>query len=104
MKAELDEAVKALGFEHTILVKPGLIVGTREDSRPPELVMRKVAGFMGAISCGWLKDPWAQDADVIGRAAVAAGLKALEGGHEVPKVWEVGQSEIIKLGRTEWRA
>jgi len=37
MKAELDEAVKALAFEHTVLVKPGLIVGTREDSRPPEV-------------------------------------------------------------------
>lgn len=37
MKAELDEAVKALGFEHTVLVKPGLIVGSREDSRPPEV-------------------------------------------------------------------
>lgn len=38
-----------------------------------------------------------QDKDVIARAAVRAGLKALEG--EGPKVWEVGQSEIITLGR-----
>lgn len=37
MKAELDEAVKALDFEHTVLVKPGLIGGSREDSRPPEV-------------------------------------------------------------------
>jgi hypothetical protein len=43
-----------------------------------------------------------QDSDVIARAAVSAGLKALEG--DAPKVWEVGQSEIVKLGRTEWKA
>jgi hypothetical protein len=30
---------------------------------------------------------------------VSAGLKALEGG---PKVWEVSQRDIVRLGRTEW--
>lgn len=102
MKAELEEAVTELGFEHTIILKPGLIVGTREDSRPPEAVFRGIAKFMGAISGGYLKDWWAQDAEVIGRAAVSAGLKALEGG--APKVWDIAQSEIVKLGRTEWKA
>jgi len=102
MKAELEEAVTELGFEHTIILKPGLIVGTREDSRPPEAVFRGIAKFMGAISGGYLKDWWAQDAEVIGRAAVSAGLKALEGG--APKVWHIVQSEIVKLGRTEWKA
>lgn len=102
MKAELEEAVTELGFEHTIILKPGLIVGTREDSRPPEAVFRGIAKFMGAISGGYLKDWWAQDAEVIGRAAVSAGLKALEGG--APKVWDIAQPEIVKLGRTEWKA
>jgi hypothetical protein len=102
MKAELEEAVTELEFEHTIILKPGLIVGTREDSRPPEAVFRFVAKCMGAISGGYLKDWWAQDAEVIGRAAVSAGLKALEGG--APKVWDIPQSEVVKLGRTEWKA
>jgi hypothetical protein len=47
-----------------------------------------------------LKDGWAQDADVIARAAVNAGLKALAG--DVPpgseKVWVLGGSDIIKYG------
>lgn len=102
MKAELEEAVTELGFEHTIILKPGLIVGTREVSRPSEAVFRGVAKFLGAISGGHLKDWWAQDAEVIARAAVSAGLKALEGG--APKVWDVAQSEIVKLGRTEWKS
>jgi uncharacterized protein YbjT (DUF2867 family) len=100
MKGELEASVKALEFEHTVILRPGLIVGNREESRPAEFAVRKVAGFMGMLGNGF-KDFWAQDSDVIAKAAVSAGLKALEGG---PKVWEVGQSEIVKLGRTEWKA
>jgi uncharacterized protein YbjT (DUF2867 family) len=100
MKGELEESVKALGFEHIIILRPGLIVGTREESRPAEMVFRKVAGFAGHLG---LKDFWAQDSDVIARAAVSAGLKALEE-KNVPKVWEIGQGEIVKLGRTDWKA
>lgn len=102
MKGELEDAVKSLGFEHTVIVRPGLIVGDREEFRGPELVVRKIAGAMGALS-NMLKDPWAQDADVIAKAAVAAGNKALAG-DSPSAVWEVGQSEIIKLGRAEWKA
>jgi len=102
MKAELDEAVKALEFEHTVLVKPGLIVGSREDSRPPEFAVRTIAKIFGAISTTYLKDPWSQDADVIAKAAISAGFKCLEG--KAPsKVWEVSQKDIITLGRTEWK-
>jgi len=101
MKGDLEESVKGLGFEHTVIVKPGLIVGSREDSRPPEAIFRGIAKFTGAISGGWLKDGWAQDAEVIARAAVSAGLKALEG--DAPKVWEIAQADIIRMGRTEWK-
>ncbi|RAL67119.1 hypothetical protein DID88_007898 [Monilinia fructigena] len=119
MKGELEDSVKALalGNENTnetqntglnqviIILRPGLIVGTRSDSRPPEFVMRKVAGLAGWINPG-LKDFWAQDAEVIGRAAVNAGLRALEGKdgeNVVPRVWELGMADIVRLGRTEWK-
>lgn len=101
MKGELEEAVKALDFEHTVILRPGLIVGAREGSRATEGVFQGVASFMGKFSTG-LKDVWAQDADVIGKAAISAGLKALDGG-DVSKVWIVGQSDIVRLGRTEWK-
>lgn len=102
MKGELEESVKKLGFEHTVILRPGLIVGGREESRPAEAVARTIAGFAGMLGHG-LKDSWAQDADVIARAAVASGLQALEGKVE-EKVWMVGQSEIVRLGRTDWKA
>lgn len=101
MKGELEDSVKELGFEHTIILRPGLLVGNRSDSRFTEAVFRKVATAMGSVA-NVLKDVWAQDADVVAQAAVSAGLQALEGGK--PKVWEIGQAEIIKLGRTEWKA
>jgi len=103
MKGELEEGVKALGFEHTVILRPGLIVGDRNESRPAEWVVRKIAGGAGMLG-RWAVDFWAQDKDVIAKAAVSAGLQALEGGEKVPKVWELGQADIVKLGRTEWKA
>jgi len=102
MKGELEESVKALNFDHTIIVRPGLIVGTREGSRPAEALFRGIAGFAGKFG-NVFKDPWAQDADVIAKAAINASLKALDE-KDVPKLWEIGQAEVVKLGRTEWKA
>ena len=101
MKAELEEAVKELGFTHTVIMKPGLLVGERKDSRPPEAVFRYVALGMRKLGGLALTDWWAQDVDVIGKAAVSAGL-ACAGGKREKGVWVVEQSEIIKLGRKEW--
>jgi uncharacterized protein YbjT (DUF2867 family) len=103
MKGDLEEAVKALDFEHTIIVRPGLIVGDRKESRLAEGVVRNVAKLAGAISGNKLKDFWAQDADVIAEAAVRAGLDAVEG-KATEKVRVVTQADIIRLGRTEWKA
>ncbi|TVY48933.1 Protein fmp52, mitochondrial [Lachnellula occidentalis] len=93
MKGELEEAVKELGFEHTVL--------TGEPAA--EFVVRKIAGCMSLLG-HWAVDFWAQDCNVIAKAAVSAGLKALEDGESVPKVWVLEQSEIVRLGRTEWKA
>ncbi|KAL4813572.1 protein fmp52, mitochondrial [Aspergillus spinulosporus] len=100
MKGEIEEGVKALGFERTVILRPGLIAGQREESRPAEAVARFFAGALGKVHSS-LKDGWAQEADVIGKAAVNAGLKALNG--EVPagseKVWYLYGSDIIRHGK-----
>ncbi|RDW73604.1 hypothetical protein BP5796_07046 [Coleophoma crateriformis] len=101
LKSELEVAVKALNFDHTVIVKPGLIVGHRTESRPIEAIFRTTAYVLGAISGGLLKNGWAQDADVIARAAVKAGLKTLDAKILASKVWEVEQKEIISLGKVE---
>jgi hypothetical protein len=101
MKGELEEAVKQLDFEHTIILRPGLIVGQREDSRPPEFALRKIATWAGMVSESYLKNFWAQDADVIAKAAISAALQCHEGKVQ-QKVWTLGQGDIIRLGKTEW--
>lgn len=100
MKGELEEAVQALGFRHTVIVRPGLIVGEREDTRVAEGVVRRLAGWAGALGSA-AKDFWAQDADVIGRAAVNAGMTCVEGEREGGKegVWFLEQADIIRLGK-----
>lgn len=103
MKGELEDAVKALDFDHVVIVHPGLIGGERaaHDSRPPEYAVRKLAAVMGSISKK-LTDFWAQDADVIAKAAVRAGLDCIEG-VEKEKIRVLSQSDIVRLGRTEWK-
>ncbi|KAK5129744.1 hypothetical protein LTR08_002920 [Meristemomyces frigidus] len=101
MKGQLEDAVKALNFDHTVLVRPGLLVGERTESATAEYVLRRLAGLMGSLS-NRLKDPWAQDADVVAKAAVQAGLDCVEG-REKEKVRVLGMSDIVRLGRTEWK-
>jgi uncharacterized protein YbjT (DUF2867 family) len=101
MKGETEDAVRALGFAHTVILRPGLIVGTRSESRPAEAVFRGIAKALGKVS-NVLKDSWAQDAEVIARAAVRAGLDCVEGRRE-EGVWVLEQGDIIRLGRTEWK-
>lgn len=102
MKGQLEEAVKALEFESTVIVRPGLIVGDRQESRPAEGVFRKIASGLGSVS-PLLKNFWAQDADVIAKAAVSAGLQGLEGeGKKGVTVLE--QADIVRLGKTEWKS
>ena len=100
MKGQIEEDVIALGFERTVILRPGLISGTREESRPLEAAARYLAGFAGKLHSS-LKDSWAQDAEVIGKAAVNAGVRALEG--NVPegseKVWILHGNEILQVGK-----
>lgn len=43
LKGEIEEDVKALDFDHTVILRPGLISGKREESRPAEAVVRQVS-------------------------------------------------------------
>jgi uncharacterized protein YbjT (DUF2867 family) len=102
MEGELDEAVQQIVFEYVIILRAGLLVGTREDSRFGEFMGRSMATFLGKISGGLLKDPWAQDADVVARAAVSALLDVMNKRNN-EKVIVLNQQDVIRLGRTEWK-
>jgi hypothetical protein len=96
MKGELDDRVKALGFKYTLLLKPGLLLGQRSESRFSEGILQSVAGVLGKIHKG-LVNGWTTDAEAVGRAAVEAGMLCVNGERE-EGVWEVGQADILRLG------
>ena len=97
MKGQLEDDVKALGFKHTVIVRPGLILGGRTDSRPAEFAIQNVAKLFRSVTPK-LTDFWAQDATTIARAAINAGVQCVEGKKE-EGVWVLGQAEINALGK-----
>ena len=103
MKGELEDEVKKLDFPYTVIIKPGLLLGSREDTRPGEAIGRAIASGLKKLSNGWLTNSFAQDAEVVAQAAVNAGMQCLEGKRK-EKLWIINQSDIIKLGQTEWKS
>lgn len=99
MKGKLEDDVTALGFKHTVFVRPGLILGGRkaEDKRPAEFAFQTVAKLMRSLT-PMLTDFWAQDSATIARAAVDAGVQCVEGKRE-EGVWVLGQAEINAMGK-----
>ncbi|CAN9124723.1 unnamed protein product [Alternaria sp. RS040] len=97
MKGELEEAVKGLGFKHTVIVRPGLIVGDRSESRPAEAALRGLARGLKGLTPK-MTDWWAQDASTIARAAVNAGMQCIDGKKE-DGVWVVEMKDIVALGK-----
>jgi len=104
MKGELEDAVIEIGFEKTAILRPGLIVGSREKARLLDYPLHGLANLLGAISGGKLKNVWAQDADTVGKAAARAALEEAvwegKGEQEGGKtVWRITQADILALGK-----
>jgi hypothetical protein len=99
MKGELEDSVRALGFKHTVIVRPGFIAGERSnrDAGLAEVALRWMAKGVKSVSPG-LANPWAQEGTVIAKACVVAGVRCLEGKRE-EGVWELGAADIVALGK-----
>ncbi|EFY91199.1 hypothetical protein MAC_02626 [Metarhizium acridum CQMa 102] len=99
MKRGVENAVKELGFDHAIILRPGMILGERETSRAAEGIAQAAVRGLGKLSKG-LQDALGQDADAIARAAVKAAQLAWE--NKAPdKFWIIGGHEILKLAHAE---
>ncbi|EGS19658.1 uncharacterized protein CTHT_0041370 [Thermochaetoides thermophila DSM 1495] len=103
MKQGVEDTVKELDFETAIILRPGAILGKREESRPAEAVFQGLVRGIGKIVGVWAQDKIGQEAEVIARAAVHAARIAEEG--KAPaKWWVLEQADIVRLGRDEWKA
>ncbi|KAL3471914.1 hypothetical protein BJX99DRAFT_15338 [Aspergillus californicus] len=96
MKVGVEEAIKKMGFEHAIILRPGMIIG--RDTAKVEF-LEKLVESLRRFGQG-VQDKIGAHQRTIGRAAVAAVKTAGEG--QAPTVWVVEHPEIIRLGRTEW--
>ncbi|EEP76592.1 conserved hypothetical protein [Uncinocarpus reesii 1704] len=99
MKVGVEDAIKELDFDHAIILRPGMILG-REKPKAP--FWESVVGNINKLGQG-VQDMLGQDQTTIGRAAVMAARMA-EDGKAPSKYWVVEQADIVKFGRTEWKA
>jgi hypothetical protein len=49
MKGELEDEFKALSFEHTVILRPGLLMGERNELRTAEWATQKLFRGLGAV-------------------------------------------------------
>jgi uncharacterized protein YbjT (DUF2867 family) len=101
MKIGVEDAIKSLGFKQAIILRPGLLLGQREVAHTGgpfiETVVRGLKTYLGQ----GVQDKFAQEDQVVARAAVKAALLAAEG--KAPsKYWVLEQNDIVRLGRDEW--
>ncbi|KAH8904325.1 NAD(P)-binding protein [Coniochaeta sp. PMI_546] len=101
MKQGVEDTIQGAGFEHAVILRPGLIMGDREVPHGGGPFMNSAVRTLGRLfGQGW-QDSLGQEAEVIARAAVAAARLAKEG--KAPeKFWVLGGADIVRLGRTEW--
>ncbi len=102
MKRGVEDTVQALGFDTAIILRPGLILDEREKPHQGGPVLIGASRALGRWFGLGLQDRWAVEGEVIGRAAVHAARIAEEG-RAPGKYWVLEQSDIIRLGRTEWK-
>ncbi|KAM6477507.1 major facilitator superfamily domain-containing protein [Trichoderma sp. SZMC 28011] len=98
MKRGVEKHIKELDFENAIILRPGMILG-RES--PKNKWLEDIFHGMKKLGQGF-QDKWAQDQTIIGRAAVAA-VRVVEEGKAPAKFWVLEQSDIVRLGRDEWK-
>lgn len=101
MKIGVEDKIRDLDFEHSVILRPGMILGTRETPRGGMGEAYFESAVRGLNRVG-LQDSLGQEAEVIARAAVRAA-QLVEEGKAPSKHWIIEQAEIIRLGRTEWK-
>ncbi|KAF3936685.1 hypothetical protein ABW19_dt0200214 [Dactylella cylindrospora] len=95
MKGEIEEDIEACGFEKYIILRPGLLLGDRGETRLAEGLLRSVASGLGKLNKA-LSESWAVPAEVVAKAAVRASLDESITGKKIlyhKDIWELGRKE-----------
>ncbi|OCF31241.1 endoplasmic reticulum protein [Kwoniella heveanensis BCC8398] len=92
IKGELEDAVKEMGFEHAVILRPAALLGPRNESRPAEYIMQST--FRGLRKLGLPLTSLCIDAEDVG--ACIAHLAAHPPADKVVTLWD---DEIIAFAR-----
>lgn len=84
VKGETENAVDKLGFARVIVLRPGVLLGPREESRPAEAIARAMMPLLGKLLVGKLDRYRGVAAHDVAKAMVRAALDSDLGVH----VWE----------------
>lgn len=103
MKVGVEDAIAGLGFPQAVVLRPGFLMGDREVAHAGGPLLGSLFSALGTYVSRGARDRFAQDAEVVARAAVRAAALAAEG--KAPsKFWVLEQGDIVRLGRDEWVA
>lgn len=72
LKGELEEAIKEVGFNHFIILRPSLLLGARNESRPMETISQYLMRVLNPLFIGPLLKYKAIPATTVSKAMVAA--------------------------------
>ncbi|CAA9341163.1 MAG: Nucleoside-diphosphate-sugar epimerases [uncultured Gemmatimonadetes bacterium] len=92
VKGQAEEAVTALPFRSTVILRPSQLLGERGERRPVEAVAQRVMAALGPAFVGPLRRYRAIDAPVVARAMVRLAKQAPRG------VRVVESDEIQEIG------
>jgi uncharacterized protein YbjT (DUF2867 family) len=93
LKAELEEAVKSIGFKNTIILRPSLLLGNRMESRPLETVSQYLMKALNPLFVGPLKLYKAIKGETVAKALMHVALSEEQGYRLIlnPQIFEWAQ-------------
>ena len=78
-KGEAEESVAGLGFARFVSLRPGLLLGAREEARPGETIGRTLAPLLNPLLQGPLRRYRGIEADAVAAAVARAALDPTPG-------------------------
>jgi uncharacterized protein YbjT (DUF2867 family) len=78
VKGELEDALAALNFPHLTIVRPSLLTGDRDESRPMESLSNQVMAWMSPLMMGGLAKLKPIDYRKVASALVVEARKVIE--------------------------
>lgn len=99
VKGEVEGALRGMPFEAIAILRPGLLLGDRVESRPAETIARAVAPVLNLVLVGPLAKYRSVQADHVAAAMIAAGQSARTGCYilDVPDIERLASHYTAQL-------